>query len=90
MARARLVVQGRVQGVNFRYHTRVKALALGLTGTVRNCSDGSVEAVFQGDRRAVEKAIAWCRRGPRSARVRDLQVAWEEPEQPLAGFEILR
>lgn len=90
MARAHVVIKGRVQGVNFRLHTSKQALALGLTGFVRNLPDGSVEAVFQGERQAVEVAVAWCRHGPRSARVRSLAVTWEEREEPRAGFEILR
>jgi acylphosphatase len=70
----RLLITGRVQGVGFRFYTQRKARELGLTGWVRNCRDGSVEAVIQGDPGAVETMIAWARRGPRSAVVSDVRV----------------
>jgi acylphosphatase len=78
-ARARAVVRGRVQGVFFRAETRDRARSLGLSGWVRNAPDGSVEAVFEGDRERIESMLAWCRRGPSLARVDDVQADWEEP-----------
>jgi acylphosphatase len=78
-ARARVVVRGRVQGVFFRVETRDRARSLGLSGWVRNAPDGSVEAVFEGDRERIESMLAWCRRGPSHARVDDVQAEWEEP-----------
>ena len=78
-ARARVVVRGRVQGVFFRAETRDRARSLGLSGWVRNVADGSVEAVFEGDRDRIESMLEWCRRGPGFAEVEDLDVAWEEP-----------
>ena len=70
----RLLITGRVQGVGFRFYTQRKARELGLTGWVRNCRDGSVEAVIQGAPAAVETMIAWARRGPPSALVADVQI----------------
>lgn len=82
----RVRVAGRVQGVWFRGWTRQTATALGLTGWVRNRSDGSVEAVFCGPRRAVEMMVEACRRGPPAADVHSLTVdPAEDPE--LARFE---
>ncbi len=78
-ARARVVIRGRVQGVFFRVETRDRARSLGLAGWVRNNPDGTVEAVFQGDRDRVDSMIAWCRRGPAAAHVEDVEVAWTEP-----------
>jgi acylphosphatase len=78
-ARARVIVSGRVQGVFFRVETRSKAVSLGLSGWVRNLADGSVEAVFEGDRPLVEKAIDWCRHGPPGAAVARVDATWEEP-----------
>lgn len=69
-----LVITGRVQGVGFRFYMQRKARELGLTGWVRNCRDGSVEAVIQGTPGAVETMIAWARRGPPSAVVADVRV----------------
>ena len=62
-------VRGRVQGVGYRAFVEREALAAGLEGWVRNCHDGSVEAVFMGPPDIVEKMIAGCRRGPYAARV---------------------
>ena len=60
----RLVVTGRVQGVGFRMFMTREAQAAGVTGWVRNRRDGTVEAVVQGTTGAVERIIAWTRRGP--------------------------
>ncbi len=78
--RAHVIVSGRVQGVWFRASTRDVALRLGLRGWVRNRPDGSVEAVFEGPRDRVERAVAWCRRGPPAARVEHCDVIWDEPQ----------
>jgi acylphosphatase len=77
--RARVRVRGAVQGVYYRADARARARSLGVSGWVRNASDGSVEAVFEGDTELVESMIAWCRRGPAGARVDDVEVEWEEP-----------
>ncbi len=87
--RRRVVVQGRVQGVWFRGATEQRARALGLAGWVRNRADGSVEAVFEGAREAVEAALAFCRRGPPAARVEQVDVA-DEPPEGLDGFAVRR
>jgi len=78
-ARAWAVIRGRVQGVFFRAETRDRARSLGLSGWVRNAPDGSVEAVFEGDRERIESILDWCRRGPSLAEVDDVDIAWEEP-----------
>ncbi len=85
--RRKLVVQGHVQGVFFRETVRRRALAENLTGRARNRPDGTVEAVFEGEPEAVERLIAFCREGPRGARVDWVDVASEEPAGGT-GFEI--
>ena len=80
-------VRGRVQGVFFRGETEGRALSLGLAGWVRNEPDGTVRAVFEGPRERVESMVDWCRRGPRGARVDDVEVVWGEPES-LDGFRV--
>jgi acylphosphatase len=62
-ARAHVIISGRVQGVFFRAETQTAARNLSLTGWVRNRADGSVEALFEGPRDNVDRAIAWCRQG---------------------------
>ncbi|MGH8700683.1 MAG: acylphosphatase, partial [Burkholderiales bacterium] len=69
-----LLITGRVQGVGFRFYMQRKARELGLTGWVRNCRNGSVEAVIQGAPEALETMIAWARRGPPSAVVAAVRV----------------
>ena len=71
----RLAIEGRVQGVGFRYFMQHKARALGITGWVRNRPDGSVEAVVQGSPGAIDQIIALARRGPSSARVTQVSVS---------------
>ena len=88
MIARRLVVRGRVQGVGFRHATGVAAASFGVAGWVRNRQDGSVEALVQGEPDAVERMIAWCRRGPPSARVTSVDVA-DEPVDPVhEGFAL--
>lgn len=87
MTRRRVVVGGRVQGVFFRDTVRQRAEAAGIAGWITNCSDGRVEAVFEGDRDAVEQLVEFCRRGPSRAEVASVEVSEEEPEG-LSGFEV--
>ena len=87
LARVRVIVDGRVQGVYFRENTRRRADALGLAGWVRNLSDGRVEAVFEGSPEAVARAVEWARTGPERAIVTDLEASGEAPEG-LRGFMI--
>jgi acylphosphatase len=90
MAKARLhvVIEGRVQGVFFRASTREEACSLGLSGWVKNCWDGRVDAVFEGERDNVEKILAWCHKGPPGAMVRNVEVNWEEATGEFDSFSI--
>lgn len=81
------MVRGHVQGVFFRETTKRRALAAGVSGWIRNRPDGAVEAVFEGEREAVERLVEYVREGPRGARVDWLDVEAEEPEV-LSGFEV--
>jgi acylphosphatase len=86
--RANVIVSGRVQGVFFRDTARQTAERLSVSGWVRNRPDGRVEAEFQGQRDAVEEAIAFCRSGPPQADVARVDVAWLEPTDGEHGFSI--
>ena len=77
--RAHVLVSGRVQGVFFRESTRRCAEALGLSGFVRNLSDGRVEALFSGEEEAVHRALDFVRRGPPGAQVTDVHVDLNPP-----------
>ena len=79
LARARVRVRGRVQGVFFRAEAQARAESLGVAGWIANLPDGSVEAVFEGDEERVESMVGWCNHGPVGARVDDLEVVTETP-----------
>lgn len=85
--RRRVEVTGQVQGVLFRDTARTEAARRGVAGWVRNRSDGSLEAVFEGARDAVEAMVDWARTGPAYARVETVEVH-EEPPEGLDGFEL--
>lgn len=85
--RRQVVVQGHVQGVFFRETARRRAVAAGVAGWARNLPDGTVQTVFEGEADAVERLIAFCREGPRGARVEWVDVVSEEPEG-LTGFMV--
>lgn len=81
-------VEGRVQGVCFRHYTHEKANELGISGWVRNCSDGSVEALICGDDDQLNTMLAWLRHGPSSASVAQTTVETICLESELQGFSI--
>jgi acylphosphatase len=76
----RVLVRGRVQGVGFRYAAVERARSLGVGGWVRNRTDGSVEAVFEGPAERVESMVEWSRRGPSGARVESMEEEAEPPQ----------
>lgn len=85
--RVHLWISGGVQGVGFRFFAARAARQHGVSGYVRNLGDGRVEAVAEGDRRAVEGFIEELRRGPTGAVVRAVETQWEAPEGST-GFSI--
>jgi acylphosphatase len=87
MVRRHVVVTGDVQGVFFRHSTRDEAERRDVSGWVTNADDGSVEAVFEGEEEDVGAVVEFCRTGPSSADVDDVEVSEEEPEG-LDGFEV--
>jgi acylphosphatase len=76
----RVRVTGRVQGVFFRAWTAEEARALGLTGWVRNCSDGSVEAHVEGEADAINELVELLREGPPEAQVESIESEVADPE----------
>lgn len=86
--RLHAVVRGFVQGVGFRYFVLERVHGTGLRGWVRNRRDGSVECVAEGPRQLVERLLDELRRGPRSARVDDVEVDWQPARGDLSGFRV--
>lgn len=74
--RLHAMVEGRVQGVGFRYFVEETAISLGLQGWVRNRWEGSVEVVAEGQRASLEKLLAALQRGPRAAFVSNVETEW--------------
>jgi acylphosphatase len=87
VVRVRVFVDGRVQGVGFRWSAAREAERLGVRGWARNRADGRVEAVYEGPRAAVEEMLAWTRHGPAGARVTDMVIRDEEPKGER-GFSV--
>jgi acylphosphatase len=87
VVRRHVVVHGRVQAVGFRVFVATRAQSRGVAGWVRNCHDGSVEAVFEGEPADVDALVAACGNGPRGAEVSHVDVSDGEPEG-LRRFEI--
>jgi acylphosphatase len=85
--RAHVFVSGRVQGVFFRQSTQLQAQSLGVKGWARNLPDGRVEAVFEGDKSAVQKLIDYCRHGPTAAKVENIEINYEKFKGEFSGFE---
>lgn len=85
-ARLSLKVRGRVQGVFFRASALEEARALGVSGWVSNCSDGSVEMAAEGPRVRLEMLAAWAHRGPPAARIDSVEEQWSEFRGEFSGF----
>jgi acylphosphatase len=87
-ARVCITIKGYVQGVGFRWFVRDIAVSLHLDGWVRNLPGGSVEAVFEGEKSAIAKAIEQCSNGPPYSVVTGIDASWDETVEDLIGFDI--
>ena len=87
VAARHVTVTGRVQGVFFRAWMKQQADELGVTGWVRNCPDGRVDAHVEGDETAVQRLIELLHRGPPSARVEDVHL-WNVETFDFDDFEV--
>jgi len=83
-----VIISGRVQGVWFRASTKQKAEELGLTGWVRNTSDGNVEAVFEGEDNLVKEMISWCHHGPVLSKVKKVEVTKQNVTNAFDNFSV--
>ncbi len=84
----KVIISGRVQGVFYRVETRNTAHELGIKGYVKNLADGSVEAVFQGNSKAVTQMVEWCKRGPVGAKVSNVVAEKIETPPDFETFKI--
>lgn len=81
-------ISGKVQGVCYRAWTVETAANLGIDGWVRNCRNGTVEAVFSGEESAIEQMLHTCKDGPPAAMVHSIDVTVTDT-LPEAGFKQL-
>ena len=84
---ATITVQGRVQGVGFRYFVFKHARRQGLKGWVRNTSDGDVEAYFEGEKEQIETMLDLCKTGPVGSIVKDVNFDWISPQGTWNDFD---
>ncbi|MFZ5563462.1 MAG: acylphosphatase [Thermodesulfobacteriota bacterium] len=86
--RVHALIRGRVQGVFFRKETQKQAVIRNVRGWVKNRADGSVEAVFEGNRQDVSDLLRWCEQGPPAADVTHVQATEVDYTGEFAGFTI--
>ncbi|MBW2251232.1 MAG: acylphosphatase [Deltaproteobacteria bacterium] len=86
--RAHVIISGRVQGVFFRMETLKAAQLYGVSGWVKNKADGTVEALFEGDKNSVDSILKWCRKGSPPAKVENAVVNWEDYTGEFDEFKI--
>ena len=84
-----LIISGKVQGVYYRQSARLKAIETGITGTVMNLPDGSVQAIITGTSEQIRQMTEWCHTGPSKAIITNV-VAKELPLQTFTDFTIIR
>lgn len=82
------IVHGRVQGVNFRGYTNQQAISLGVTGWIRNLSDGTVETVAEGPESALNAYLEWLRTGPPASLVEGVDATWDNASGQFQDFKV--
>lgn len=88
MKHANIKIFGSVQGVGFRDATYWKARKMQVAGFVMNEPDGSVYVEAEGEEEILKKFVAWCAKGPWSAKVERIEVEWSEAAGKFTGFRI--
>jgi acylphosphatase len=87
-SRLHAIIEGRVQGVGFRYFVLDTANELGITGWVRNRYDQTVEVTAEGEREDLEKLLIALRKGPRGSLVTDVKPEWHEYQGDISRFSV--
>jgi acylphosphatase len=86
--RARILIEGRLQNINFRYHTQQQAKTLGLKGFVRNLSDGRTEIEVQGNEEKVEQMLEWCQQEPHGSFIKRILFRYDETVDRYTDFTV--
>ena len=82
----RILIEGKLQGMNFRYKTQDRAKTLELVGFVRNLSDGRIEIEVQGEQSNVEKLLNWCQEEPHSSQIKSILYRYDKPNKGYTDF----
>lgn len=85
-----LIIKGKVQGVFYRATAKEIAEEIGVTGWIKNTSEGNVELMATGTEEQLIYLIDWCKQGPPKSIVSDVMVTKKEKEEAFKGFQILR
>lgn len=86
--RMRVLIEGRLQGTNFRLQTQEQADRLTVSGFVRVLSDGRIEIDIQGTADNVNQMLAWCQEEPHSSQIRTIMYRYDDPIDQRSGFAI--
>lgn len=87
-ARMRILIEGRLQGMNFRYHTQQQAKKLGVTGFIRTLSDGRIEIEIEGGEKQVKAMLDWCQNEPQSSQIKTILYRYDEPTERYSDFTV--
>ena len=85
----RITVQGRVQGVGYRWFALENAKRLGVTGWATNDTDGSVVVEARGPAEEIDAFVAALREGPPHARVTEIRTAPRSATEPMPDHFII-
>ncbi len=88
MKRIHAFISGRVQGVNFRWNTKIFAEKSGITGFARNLDDGRVEVIAEGENESIDKLINYLKKGPILSKVEYFEIKEEKYKGEFSGFSI--
>jgi len=86
--RLRVLIEGRLQGANFRLNTQQQADKLGLVGFIRNLSDGRIEIEVQGQENKVEQLLQWCQEEPHGGQIKSILFRYDEPINRYSEFSV--
>lgn len=86
--RLRILIEGRLQGRNFRFNAQRQATRLGLVGFIRNLSDGRIEIEVQGGEDKVEQMLTWCQEEPHSSQIYSILFRYDEPVNRYSDFSV--
>lgn len=89
MKRIHVYISGKVQGVNFRWNTKLVADRLGIKGWVKNLTDGRVEIIAEGNDEKIQIFLKYVKKGPVLARIDEIDVIEQEYKNEFKEFSII-